>query len=1457
MSEYQLPRSRTARRPGVLLAGVSSLAIALCVAQGAQAQTADRPIAPPQPTGTVQAPPAAGDLLAPPVDLTAEQAGGQRYSEIENRLLRQARFWEARFNREAAVEVLEKVLSINPRNEQALYHLGRQEAQRGNMERARDYLQRLRGIRAPETTVAQLEATIRLYQNQGRLLNEARRLAQEQQTEEAIQQYQQIFGGTTPSAEIAVEYYQTLAGDDESWEAGVRGLQEELERDPDNRQAEFSLAEVLTYREETRREGLDRLRRFAADEGFSERAAQAYRNGLLWLNASLNDKALYDEYLATYPNDAEMQAKFTRLTKPPVLATASPLVNEAYRDLYSGNLDAAEEGLNRALADNPNDADALAALGIIRLRRNEFAGAEEAFARAIEIAPDVEERIADSYKAARFWSAYNRAQDASRRGELQTAERILLEISNEDVEGSEWAQVALADTYVKMDRLSQADTLYREILRQDDDNAAAVMGLVSIAQKRGNLNNAIQLGRRLSAEDRQRVGLNSLEAQLMRRRAEAAMGEGRVGAARRELEAAVSRLPNDPWLRLDYATLLLNGGNRAAAQEQIQEMLRRNPNGSQTKQAAAVYYSRIDNWDEVIRLIDSLPVRNRNAGMRRLLAEAQFSKAIAAAKTDARRGRNEAAIQRLDQLARAYAQDGDKSVAIADAYAAADADAQAVALARRLVGMRSDLSPASLVRLAEILSNNNDRAGANRLLAELRSRDNLPGGFDAQLANLRKKNVLARVRQMVDDREYVEAFDELTPVLEANPRDNEVLRLAGEINLLAGHGDIAYEYFARAISVEPEDEYSISGAVGAALQIPDIDAASRLLEAAISRMPNNPTLYLLAADIAQAAGNKKATLEALEAARTLERRLDGTEEDAPALGRRTPGLYGPSGRRTPGLDEEARLDTAPVQEYAALSWAETLSRRLDATPYGDYTLTLTGTSPIQISNPDLHPSSDQGPSVEAQAWTAPTVSLRTAALEGDADTDGIRVVDTAGQTRDPYDTYLLAQAETEDEPYDTYETERVRRMLRGISEGREGTEEQTTRAIPLRGAPLQESSAARFEIPRAPVPVEQRLEDLRWEVGTVASQFVGVRVRRGEGGISRVIEVSSEIRGETNLFNGRAYAQATPTFITAGDEATGRASYRRYGTNATDPVLAVMDPAVTVEDQGAAGVAIEVGYDRGRFHADVGSTPIGFEVLNLVGGISYDFELQDGWFLRAIAERRAVKDSVLSYSGSEDAGNQFSSGGFQGSGETFGGVTRSGGRGTFLKDFGQSGVYLGGAAMVYQGENTENNNYYEATGGFYYAPIQERDRRLQVGYNTTYFAFDENRSFFTLGHGGYFSPQSFVSASVPVDYRVDKGKLKYSLNGAVGVQYFREDGERFFPDDDNLQALSGAFLQNNERNTYRSDDSLELSFRLGGEVSYRLGDRLEFGARAIHDDTAGYTETSGAIGLRYRFGGGD
>lgn len=55
-------------------------------------------------------------------------------------------------------------------------------------------------------------------------------------------------------------------------------------------------------------------------------------------------------------------------------------------------------------------------------------------------------------------------------------------------------------------------------------------------------------------------------------------------------------------------------------------------------------------------------------------------------------------------------------------------------------------------------------------------------------------------------------------------------------------------------------------------------------------------------------------------------------------------------------------------------------------------------------------------------------------------------------------------------------------------------------------------------------------------------------------------------------------------------------------------------------------------------------------------------------------------------------------------------------------------------------------------GGGYWKLAAEEDKRLSAGVSAFYMSYDKNLGEYAVGHGGYYSPQSYFSLSLPVSY---------------------------------------------------------------------------------------------------------
>jgi tetratricopeptide (TPR) repeat protein len=383
-----------------------------------------------------------------------------------------------------------------------------------------------------------------------------------------------------------------------------------------------------------------------------------------------------------------------------------------------------------------------------------------------------------------------------------------------------------------------------------------------------------------------------------------------------------------------------------------------------------------------------------------------------------------------------------------------------------------------------------------------------------------------------------------------------------------------------------------------------------------------------------------------------------------------------------------------------------------------------------------------------------------------------------------------------------------------------------------------------FFLNRQPVSQERRdlvrqINDIRAKRSAYVGGDLSVRNRAGVTGLDKLNDIETPIEAGMPVGdNGRVKLRLVPVMLDAGT-VSGR-QLPLFGA------MALVNRPNLRFDQSVSGVALGAAYETDGLRFDVGSTPLGFPIQSMVGGINWQTKL-DRVNLKFDIARRSVADSLLSYAGTRDPAT----------GREWGGVTRTGGRLDLSYDIGKAGVYTNGAFYTLDGENVAANSQIEVGAGFYNRFWESKTSYITGGLNFTSFFYEKNLRRFTLGHGGYFSPQSFYSVAVPVEWSGAKGRFSYRLNAALAFQAFSEDNSALFPNDSDLQARAEAFAAANPTlniaTGYAGQQVRGVGFNFVGLFEYLLNPNLVVGGRLAIDNAPNYKEATASGFLRYLF----
>lgn len=404
------------------------------------------------------------------------------------------------------------------------------------------------------------------------------------------------------------------------------------------------------------------------------------------------------------------------------------------------------------------------------------------------------------------------------------------------------------------------------------------------------------------------------------------------------------------------------------------------------------------------------------------------------------------------------------------------------------------------------------------------------------------------------------------------------------------------------------------------------------------------------------------------------------------------------------------------------------------------------------------------------------------------------------------------------------------------------------RAAPYASRVLPPAEPARRNVEPALTLREEAAQFEQQRASAVHGQM-SLRARAGEAGMGQLTEVQSTVEGRIALGDGHATLKLTPLALDAGKLAADYNTASRFGSGPAAALPRAGNASSGVPVQSAAGVGLAIGYETANWKADIGSTPIGFQNTNVVGGARVSLPLSEQSKLSLGVSRRAVTDSLLSFAGTRD----------ERTGVTWGGVTASGARAELGWDAPGYGLYGYGQAQSLQGHNVASNSALEGGAGMYLNLIKEANRELTTGLSGTTMHYRKNLGNMTYGNGGYFSPQTFFALSLPLTLSGTSDRLGYQLRGSLGVQHFRQDEAPYFPTSAALQAgaatAAAAAVILNSNNligaSFPSVTRTALAYNFGGALEYQLSPQLTVGGALALDNGRDYRQWNSSVYLRF------
>nr|WP_282555206.1 tetratricopeptide repeat protein [Providencia stuartii] len=341
--------------------------------------------------------------------------------------------------------------------------------QQGKKQEAALWVNKLKKYAPDDQRLSQLAQFSPRENRSDEILKKAREFATQGQIEQAIQAYDKLFTHNPPSGDLAIEYYETLAGSKKHLEKAIAELRKIAQQTPLDEKVQRILATVLTYQEKTRREGIQKLIQI---ENKDKAVVNSLKQALLWLQPDEKDLPAYQHFMNLSPNDSLVMEHYNNRIGNSDIRAGFTLLNR-------GSLEQAKQKFTQALTNDPKNIDATAGLGYVALRQKNYQEAEKLLSEAANNTTDHKRaQWLKDIKNINYYSQLDRVKQLARNQQFDHAISLLKSTSVSDPQQQLALNLLLAQTYRDKKDYASAESLYRTLHQNYPNNKTVKEQLV-------------------------------------------------------------------------------------------------------------------------------------------------------------------------------------------------------------------------------------------------------------------------------------------------------------------------------------------------------------------------------------------------------------------------------------------------------------------------------------------------------------------------------------------------------------------------------------------------------------------------------------------------------------------------------------------------------------------------------------------------------------------------------------------------------------------------------------------------------------------------------------------------------------------------------------------------------------------------------------------------------------------
>lgn len=863
--------------------------VALFGASGLSAQT--KPSAPVAPAAAVVPASPGGTPATTPPPATAEATAGKPGSPagsttpaaatpatsdpVLQQLLNNVEFWRARGDDDKTAEMWRKVLRSYPSYPQALVELSQYEARKGNKEKSKEYLDTLRRTHPDHPEIVRLERSTEMGEKYNVLLSQARALLKAKKTREALDAYRKAFGNQAPAGALALEYYTTLGGEPDGWDDARQGLERISKERPDDEELVLAYARHLTYRPQSRYEGIKKLEalyKSARLPDVKKRAREAWRLAIDWSHQNPANTNLLKGYLAE-GDDPEVRKWLGELNAAQSRMSAYFAGDAAFD---AGEVDKAEAIYKAQREKYKADPLALVGLAKVAMKRGHLKAAKEALEQARVLAkwyPPLWKPLLDEVD---FWMTMREADQKRAAGNLQEAETLLHQAAERSPGNVAHVDLMLGNIYAAQGKRAEARARFEAVLARDAASAPALFGLVQLLADQGRLDEAAVFDDRLqklaptpkmSADEQETLRVTQARSQAL-----LLAGAGREEKARAVLVQALGRDPGSKWLLHDLINRHLATRDVREARTYLDELLSQDGKAPKAQLAEARVLAEEGRLAEAYKVATAIPSDGSDLDLEAMRRDLLVRSTIARVVQQAGVGNAEQARRTLETLEVDVAEHPSLLAGVAVAWCELGEPEHGEKLMTRVLAQVKEPSASLRLQQGAVLSMAGRTSELTALLNDGTWQQHLTPSEKQSLASLRIGLVMERVERERARGDQRAAFAHLRPLLHDFPDEPRVLVALGNLFLDKGDAREASAVFERRLIAEPRDLEARDGAIRASARLGHDRDARALVDEGLELFPDSARMQLIAARFDILEGHDQAARDGLQKALVLDER---------------------------------------------------------------------------------------------------------------------------------------------------------------------------------------------------------------------------------------------------------------------------------------------------------------------------------------------------------------------------------------------------------------------------------------------------------------------------------------------------------------------------------------------------------------------------------------------------------